>query len=113
MLGPKGLYRYENDDSAQTLLLEKRGAWKNHDFSHFGNGYWLQGKQVEVVDNVSVSSGLQGYFFMFRAPDQINVDRELLVEPLAVHSPAGLHPFGPGLNVFEGNESIADRAAWP
>lgn len=109
VLGPKELYRYENDNFDNTILLEKRGSWKNQDFGHFGDGFWFQGKQVDVVDNVSVSSGLEGYFFMFRAPDQINVDRTLLIEPLAVHSPNGMHPFGPGLNVFTGNESIADR----
>ena len=46
LLGPKGVYRYENDDFHLTILLEKRGAWKNHDFGHFGNGYWFQGKQI-------------------------------------------------------------------
>jgi len=46
---------------------------------------------------------------MFRAPDQINVSPQLLKEPLSVHSPAGIHPVAPGLNVFTGNQSIADR----
>ncbi len=108
-LGPTELYRYENDRSDGTVLLEKRGSWKNQDFGHFGDGFWFQGKLIDAVDNVSVSSGLAGYFYMFRAPDQINVDPELLVEPLSVHSPNGVHPFAPGLNVFTGNESIADR----
>ncbi len=108
-LEPLEVYRYENDNFHHTILLEKRGAWKNQDFGHCGNGFWFQGKQIDVVDNVSAGSGMQGYYFMFRAPEQYNVDPELLVEPLAVHGPDGIHPFAPGLNVFTGNESIADR----
>lgn len=109
LLGPKGVYRYENEDYHLTILLEKRGAWKNHDFGHFGNGYWLQGKQIDVQNNVSVNSGMQGYFYMFRAPDQINVLAEVIREPAAIHRPGGMHPFAPGLRIFKNNESIADR----
>ena len=109
VLEPRGLWRYENDDFEPTILLEKRGSWKNHDFGHFGDGFWLQGKLIDMVDNTSVNSGLSGYFYMFRAPDQIAVRPELIDEPLSVHDPAGIHPFAPGLNVFTGNRSIADR----
>lgn len=105
---PQSKYRYGQNSSDLTMILEKRGAWKNHDMGHFGNGFWFQGKLIDAVDNVSVNSGLDGYFFMFRAPDQINVDPNVLAEPLSVHSPHGIHPFAPGLNIFEGNESIAD-----
>jgi hypothetical protein len=108
-LEPKGLARYENDDFYWTVILEKWGSWKNHDFGHFGDGFWFQGKLIDVIDNVSANSGLEGYFFMFRAPDQIKVTPQLLKEPLSVHSPAGIHPVAPGLNVFTGNQSIADR----
>jgi hypothetical protein len=111
VLDPQALYRFENDDSHLTLLLEKRGSWRNHDFGHFGDGFWFQGKLIDVRDNVSVGSGLAGYFYMFRAPDQIDVDPRLLQEPLSVHGPGGIHPFAPGLNVFTGNRSIADRCA--
>ena len=105
---PKGERIFRNNSTDSTMLLEKNGAWKNQDLGHFGNGFWFQGKLIDVVDNVSVNSGLDGYFFMFRAPEQINVDPDVLVEPLSVHSPDGIHPFAPGLNVFVGNESIAD-----
>ena len=108
-LDPRGLFRHENDDFSATLLLEKRGSWKNHDFGHFGDGFWFQGKLIDVVDNVSAGSGLAGYFYMFRAPDQINVDPALLDQPLSVHGPDGIHPVAPGLNVFTGNVSVADR----
>ncbi|WP_052055451.1 malectin domain-containing carbohydrate-binding protein [Myxosarcina sp. GI1] len=101
-------YLFENNSTDLTTILEKRGSWKNHDMGHFGDGFWFQGKLINVVDNVSANSGLDGYFYMFRAPDQINVDPNVLVEPLSVHSPDGIHPFAPGLNVFVGNESIAD-----
>ena len=108
VLDPGRNYRFTDNDTDLTMILEKRGAWKNHDLGHFGNGFWFQGKLIDAVDNVSVSSGLTGYFFQFRAPDQINVDPDVLVEPLQAHRPDGIHPFGPGLNVFTGNESIAD-----
>ncbi|MEM9154797.1 MAG: DUF4347 domain-containing protein [Cyanobacteria bacterium P01_F01_bin.33] len=107
-LDPKGRYSFVNNSTDSTMTLEKRGSWKNQDMGHFGNGFWYQGKLLDSVDNVSVNSGLDGYFFMFRAPDQINVDPNVLEEPLSVHSPNGIHPFAPGLNVFTGNESIAD-----
>jgi len=109
LLEPKGVYRYEDENYHLTILLEKRGSWKNHDFGHFGNGYWFQGKQIDATNNVSVNSGMQGYFFMFRAPDQINVLADVIKEPASIHRPGGIHPFAPGLRVFDGNESIADR----
>ena len=105
----QGLFRYVNDNFDPTVLLEKNGSWKNHDFGHFGDGFWFQGKLIDIKNNISANSGLQGFFFMFRAPDQINVDPALLKEPLTVHSPHGIHPLAPGLNVFTGNRSIADR----
>ncbi len=105
---PKRQRAFVNNDTDSTVILEKNGAWKNQDLGHFGNGFWFQGKLIDVLGNVSVNSGLDGYFFMFRAPEQINVDPDVLVEPLSVHSPDGIHPFAPGLNVFVGNESIAD-----
>ena len=108
-LDPLGVSPFRENDFDGTVLLEKRGAWKNHDFGHFGNGFWLQGKLIDLKNNVSVSSGLFGYFFMFRAPEQMNVDPRLLDEPLSVHRPDGVHPSAPGLNVFEDNQSIADR----
>ena len=104
----EGKYRFANNDTESTAELEKRAAWKNHDLSHFGNGFWFQGKLIDAFDNVSVNSGLGGYFFVFRAPEQINVDPDVLADPLSVHSPNGIHPFAPALNVFVGNESIAD-----
>ncbi len=108
-LEPKGLFRYENDDFEPTILLEKRGSWKNHDFGHCGDGFWLQGKLIDMRNNVSANSGLTGFYYMFRAPDQIAVLPASLTEPLSVHDPAGIHPFAPGLNVFRGNRSIGDR----
>ncbi len=107
-LDPRGP-RFLDDDFEEVVLMAKRGAWKSHDFGRYGNGFWLQGKLIDMRENVSISSGLWGYFFMFRAPDQKNVHPGLLAEPLSVHSPDGIHPFAPGLNVFTGNESIADR----
>lgn len=107
-LDPQGR-PWADDDFDGVVLREKQGAWKSHDFGHYGNGFWLQGKVIELRDNVSVSSGLWGYFFMFRGPDQKLVPPEVLPEPLAVHSPNGIHPSAPALDVFVDNESIADR----
>jgi hypothetical protein len=80
-----------------------------HDFGHTGNGFWLQGPGVEVVNNVAAGHAGAGFAYFTSSSkslfDAVNLDDPSLAAGLKA-VPVGTVP----LKRFAGNVSMTSRS---
>lgn len=98
------------------VAAEEKSGGYNQDTGVGGAGYWLQGRLIELEDNIAANTAHAGFFFFSRGIDnqdltldQLRFPQTARGEPGGDPDPRTTDPDHPAILLFENNEAYGTR----